>query len=283
MLLNGAGSDSGVLFGYFLTFAADAGYRVISLNYDFGPPAMRTPSGRLYYADLSPDGYTAPDPQLLGQFRAHLAFGTPLVGAAHGTPADSIENRLTKLLLLLGRRYPVEGWSRYVEADRPVWGRIVLGGQSNGAAMAAFIAKHVSVARVFLSSGPIDHYDGGPHALEIAARLNKGDETATRLPGPLAVWLSAPSATPLDRWFGVYHAREPYAAWISLAFAALALPPGHQHSVSIMRYAVVDPPRSAVEFHGCWFGWSVPIDAHWRPTTEVRSIWSFLLGSSSDR
>jgi hypothetical protein len=43
----------------------------------------------------------------------------------------------------------------------------------------------------------------------------------------LAPWLSDPSATPPDRWFGEYHSREATAPEIARAFQALRIPPNH--------------------------------------------------------
>jgi hypothetical protein len=44
-----------------------------------------------------------------------------------------------------------------------------------------------------------------------------------------AQWLGLPSATPADRWFGEYHARETTAALIRNAYAALQIPADHIH------------------------------------------------------
>src|SRR3954468_10449345 len=57
--------------------------------------------------------------------------------------ANSIENRLTKLLLYLALTYPGEGWSRFVDTSgaepAPMWSQTVVGGQSLGAAQAVLI------------------------------------------------------------------------------------------------------------------------------------------------
>jgi hypothetical protein len=73
-----------------------------------------------------------------------------------------------------------------LENGAPKWGRIVLAGQSQGAGMAAFIAKRQAAARVILFSSPWDFV--------------VSDGKARRL----AAWISAPSKTPPERWFGAY-------------------------------------------------------------------------------
>jgi hypothetical protein len=64
---------------------------------------------------------------------------------------------LTRLLQALARDHPTEGWDQYLTNGTPNWPKIALTGQSQGAGMAAYIAKRVKLARVILSSSPWDH------------------------------------------------------------------------------------------------------------------------------
>jgi hypothetical protein len=120
--------------------------------------------------------------------------------------AESIVNRLVKLLVYLDREDPQQKWGSYLDHDMPNWSRIALTGQSQGAGMAAYMAKGHAVARVILFSSPWD-YVAPNGKLEM-----------------MAPWLTMPAATPAERWFGGYHQREIEADKLAKSFAALRIP-----------------------------------------------------------
>src|SRR3989442_2558487 len=62
--------------------------------------------------------------------------------------ANSIDNRLTKLLDSLDAWHPGQGWSRFLVHAAPKWSRIPSGGHSQGGAEPAMIAKIRLVPRV---------------------------------------------------------------------------------------------------------------------------------------
>jgi hypothetical protein len=72
------------------------------------------------------------------------------------TPANSIYNRLAKVLIYLKGRFPGEGWGKFLDEGQPKWSKITVSGQSQGAGQAALIGKLHRVARVVLFSGPPD-------------------------------------------------------------------------------------------------------------------------------
>ncbi|MCF8534224.1 MAG: tetratricopeptide repeat protein, partial [Reyranella sp.] len=182
----------------FLKAAADAGYRAISLATNDVPAVAQYCPRR-------------PDPACSGQFRRMRIYGdgTTLDPAIDNTAAESIVNRLVKLLQYLDRQEPQRKWGQYLENGTPKWSRIALAGQSQGAGMAAFIAQAHEVARVILFSSPWDFTETKGHA------------------DKLAPWLSGPSKTPLQRWYAGYHEKEDTAALIARAYAALRIPPDH--------------------------------------------------------
>src|SRR5256712_8725084 len=61
--------------------------------------------------------------------------------------ANSIDNRLTKLLQYLAQQYPDEEWGRFLAHDKPKWSQIAVSGHSQGGGHAAMIAKIRLVAR----------------------------------------------------------------------------------------------------------------------------------------
>jgi hypothetical protein len=181
----------------FLSAAADAGYHVISLAYN---------------DDISVAVYCPmkPNPACSAVFRGMRLYGNQTLGnaAVDNTPPESIVNRLVKLLQYLDHNHPNNDWGGYIENGQPNWRRIVVCGQSQGAGMAAFVAKQHEVARVILFSSPWDYVQRGERR-------------------ELAPWLSLPSETPPDRWFGGYHAHENMAALLARSYAELKIPPDH--------------------------------------------------------
>jgi hypothetical protein len=172
---------------------ADRGRSVIGLEYDDEPAVV---------AVCTRD----PDPDCSPNFRQMRIYGTGPSRAVTNTPGDSIEGRLASLLAKLARDYPEEGWGRYLTDGKPDWSRIVVSGQSQGAGMAAFIAKAHKVARVVLFSSPWDYMPPGQ---------------------TLAPWISAPSATPPERWFGAYNRREKTAGLLAESYRRLGIPADH--------------------------------------------------------
>ncbi len=199
-----------------LSVIADQGYRVIGLEYEDTPAVIqvcpRTPA-----ANCS------------SEFRHWRIFGIGAHPPIGGTGADSIVNRLTKLLVYLDGQHPGEGWGGYLAEGAPDWSRIVISGASQGAGMAAYIAKVTPVARVVLFSGPWDYYG--------FSRV-------------LAPWLAAPSVTPPERWFGEYHKRENTAALISEAYGALHIPRSNIRVFDLDLPPAYRPRRTENPYHG---------------------------------
>jgi hypothetical protein len=177
----------------FLSVVAGQGYRVIGLEYDDTPAVSQ----------VCPRD---PDPACSADFRRMRIYGGGPSSKVHNPAAETIVVRLVQLLRALDKGKPDEGWGQYLNGDQPSWDRLVLSGMSQGAGMAAYMAKAHAVRRVVLFSSPWD-VAGPDHA-----------------PAP---WLSEPSQTPLDRWYAEYHEQERTAALIVRAYAALRIPPDH--------------------------------------------------------
>lgn len=167
--------------------AARLGYHVIGLMYqnDVG-------------VDAACKGST--DPDCAGNMRLEVIDGIHRSELVDVTPANSIDNRLTKLLIYLDAQFPDEGWSRFLEDDAPKWSQIAVSGQSQGAGQAAMIGKIRHVDRVIMFSGPPDG----------------------RVPGEAEAWISI-GETPAVKYFGLFHNRDQYVAGIRLNLAALDL------------------------------------------------------------
>ena len=185
-----------------LRFISSQGYRVIGLSYDDTPAVnQRCPQD--------------PDPTCSAAFRAMRSFG-PLPEASHvapvserpvyNPPGESIVARLAALLRYLDLEHPGAGWDRYLSNSQPAWTHIVLSGFSQGAGMAAFIAKQDAVFRVVLFSSPWDITGADSH------------------PAP---WLRQPSSTPAERWWAERAAHETMTTLIANAYSAMAIPSSH--------------------------------------------------------
>ena len=109
--------------------------------------------------------------------------------------ANSIENRLVKLLEYLHSLAPEEGWGDYVRDGAPRWEVIAVAGHSQGGGHAAMIGKIHLVHRALLFS-------------------------ATE-PAP---WTSESHFTPADRYFGFAHSQESAVLPMRLSWANLGLP-----------------------------------------------------------
>jgi hypothetical protein len=174
-----------------LDTVAKQGYRVIFLPYDDDPAVAQVCPRR--------------PPPCSARFREARVFGGD--GPVSNPPAEAIVTRLAALLHYLDRKHPDAGWGGYIAGDGgPAWPRIVVSGLSQGAGMAAYIAKQFPVRRVVLFSSPWDAF--GPQ----------------ELPAP---WLATASATPPWRWWAERHARENTTRLIAQAYGVLGIPPEH--------------------------------------------------------
>ena len=173
-----------------LSVVANQGYRVIGLEYNDEPAVVQ----------VCPRD---PNPKCSGDFRQKRIFGDDVTSVVDNSPQEAIVTRLVKLLQYLDAKHPDEHWSGYLKGGEPDWSRIVVSGLSQGAGMAAYIAKRKPVARVVLFSSPWD----------FSGRSRE-----------LAPWIYGPSATPPERWFAEYHKRENTADLLAQSYKALGIP-----------------------------------------------------------
>jgi hypothetical protein len=111
-------------------------------------------------------------------------------------PPNSIDNRLTKLLMYLAANFPEEGWKHFLNDGAPRWSRIAVAGHSQGGGNAAMIGKLHRVARVVMLSSPVDGCVAPP--LRQCVRGN---------PDQAARWVAI-GATPANRYYGLGHRRD---------------------------------------------------------------------------
>ncbi|MCG6156479.1 BPSS1187 family protein [Rubinisphaera margarita] len=116
----------------------------------------------------------------LGDIRLEAATGqdhSPLVDIAQ---PDGMMERSLQFVKWLARENPQGQWNQFLTDDEASlkWDQVIMCGISHGSTTAARFAKHQSVARVVMFSGPRDQFES---------------------------WQAFPSATPANRYFGFTH------------------------------------------------------------------------------
>jgi hypothetical protein len=107
------------------------------------------------------------------------------------TPSDGVAMRVQKALQYLDKMAPGEDWGYFLNSDGTVrWSDVAFTGQSHGASNAPRFAKLVRAWRAVSFAGPREN-----ECMSTNTPSCEGVLTAT--------WLTEPSATPLDRFYGV--------------------------------------------------------------------------------
>ena len=133
-------------YTYILRAGAARGFHAMGINYP-----NQTAMGSLCQFSTDPECYWTA--------RTEVVFGngTPVSGQSAVSRADSIVNRLNKLLAWLSSNQPAEGWEQFLRADRTVdWSKIVLAGHSQGGGHVGVLAKTVVLGRAVYFSAPED-------------------------------------------------------------------------------------------------------------------------------
>jgi len=173
--------------------AARLGYHVIGLVYQNDVEVVGKCGG-----SFIPDGHSL-DPDCSGNLRLEVLTGADVSVDVSVTPANSIDNRLTKVLRYLADQYPAEEWSRFLDDDgAPKWSQIAVSGTSQGAGQAALIGKLRHVNRVVMFSGPPEQ----------------------RVPEQVDPWIAI-GATPVSKYFALFHDQDHLVVGIRLNLTGL--------------------------------------------------------------
>jgi hypothetical protein len=245
--------------------AARAGYHVLGLEYVNTTDKPGSSVNELCLRD--------PDPDCAEKVRRERVTGEDASPKVDVSPANSILNRADKALAYLARQYPGEGWDAFQKAGRVDWTKVAVGGHSQGAGMAAFIAKRYPVARVCLFSG------GGDYHLPTQQ---------------FAPWLAKEGVTPADRYYGLVHEKESAAKGFLGVYAVLGLtrfgeplklradgtvPSGAAHILVVSfepNAAAQRPALGGAHHNSTAVDLATPRDQDGRP--RYRQAWRFVLG-----
>jgi Secretion system C-terminal sorting domain len=129
---------------------------------------------------------TSTDTGCYRKARLEVLTGQDLTTKLDINRANSIENRLIKLLKYLNLQNPTQGWGQYLNGDVILWSKIITAGHSQGAGHAAFIAKTYKVERALMFSW---------------ADWSSNANTA-------APWVGAVGATPPEGFFAFMHPKD---------------------------------------------------------------------------
>lgn len=154
-----------------------------------------------YHNEYDVSTITPPNADLFGNSRFNeLDGGTRKPSAITVPRSESVEERMLKALAYLQTKNPQGDWGYYLQKDGTIrWSDVVFIGHSHGATSAAAFAKVHRVWRAISLSGP---RDTNP---------------------VVATWLTMPTATPIDRYYGFTGTADPQH-------------PDHIKSMEIMGY-----------------------------------------------
>lgn len=159
-------------FDAFDRLAAALGFHVVALDY---PNSVISTAAR---DSRQPDAFR--------RFRQEIVGGDPVSDLVEVDAANSIEGRFTALLASLAKKDAT--WSPYLEDGRPVWGKVVVVGHSQGSGHAAFLGKRHRLKGVLMLAGPQD----------------------TDASGEPVAWLEERGLTDPDRFLGILHRQDPF-------------------------------------------------------------------------
>jgi hypothetical protein len=235
--------------------AARLGYHVIGLMYPNSP-------GLAKVCPSDPDPATCYE-----NSRLEIIDGIDRSPWVDVNAANSIDNRLTKLLHYLARQYPDEEWDRFLAHEEPKWSQIAVSGHSQGGGHAAMIAKIRLVARVVMFSAVTDSLEGAS-----------------------VPWV-ATHVTPSDRYYGLDHDldeqfRSIRASWDSLGMAVFgpavapetSAPPYDLTHMLVTDYHPLRGPGRAAHGSSCTDA-NTPLNLDGTPL--LRDAWRYLLTARS--
>lgn len=183
---SGAGDEDGHML---IWLAASLCFPVINLTYP-------NPTSVSVDCDDQPG-------ECFGDWRQEKIDGVDRTPIVTITPANSIDNRILKLLTYLVRTQPAARWDRFLVNGQVNWASVIVAGHSQGGGQAALIGKLRTVSRVIMTGSVSDQVD--PFS------------------GPAAPWIRTPGQTPADRYYGFGNRKDVFWRGMVVAWRALGM------------------------------------------------------------
>ncbi|MDQ3133100.1 MAG: IPT/TIG domain-containing protein [Acidobacteriota bacterium] len=251
----------GVAFNYqqVNNTAADLGFHAVNLTYP-NDEAVNTLCGGL---NTNLDCY--------GNVRLETKDGVDRSNLVSVNRANSIENRLIKLLIYLRNTAPNQDWGQFLLNDNSInWSKIITSGHSQGGGHAAIIGRYHSVVRVVMFAAM--DFNGATNAV--------------------ANWIALPNSTPNatapDKFFGFSHQRDEMVNYTLLSnriWTAF----GMNNFGAIRNVDAADPPYNnthsltsnaeCANFHGC-----IATDArlvYQNGIPVYKQVWEYLFSNTT--
>lgn len=203
--------------------------------------------------------------------------GVPVAGQSPVSKADSIVNRLEKLLAWMQITYPVEGWGQFLLANGTVdWSKVVLAGHSQGGGHVGVLAKSVVLHRAVYFSSPADWYDttntpaswtrARPNVTPANQQYGFGSDDDTLVPNAYAFthWNGIGMPKPTSGPVLVDTSAPPFAESRQLRTAQAPSPASSAISPSLRYHGL-----TAVDA-------STPLDPSGRPLFDINGVWAYL-------
>lgn len=231
--------------------AAGVGYHVIYLMYPNDVPAA------VCQDDVDENSFE--------NFRREIIAGGDRDPRVAVERADSIENRLVRLVRWLASNRGDEGWGQFLARDSVDWSKIVLAGHSQGGGHALLMAEDHAVARVVVLGAPKDY--------------------SVRYRRP-AAWYGG-GATPASRIFAMVHEQDTQAisfeqqlenlraSGLTSISGADGLAPPYGHAQVLTTHAGGRTINSGLAHLGLVFDFMLPAGDDGRPA--YRPAWIYML------
>ena len=238
--------------------AADLGFHAINLTYPNDEPVNGLCGG------------TNTDLDCYGNVRLEIKDGTNRSALVNVNRANSIENRLIKLLIYLHNQVPNDNWSQFLINNSEInWSKLIVSGHSQGGGHAGIIGRYHSVVRVVMFS-----------AMDFSGIRNSP-----------ANWIALPETTPnastASKFWGFSHQRDESVNFTQLStrvWPAYGMPPFGK----IINVDSSNPPYDNTHslttniecsnFHGC-----VVVDARLVYKNGIpvfKPVWEYLLSGT---
>jgi hypothetical protein len=248
-----------------LKTAANLGFRTIGLMYD-NPVTINSLCGDATDANAYAEARLAVINGGTNTFSSNITTTSISIATA-----DSITNRLMKLLLYLAANNPSQNWTQYLSASAGLnWPQIIIAGHSQGAGHAGIIGKTQPVARSLMFADTDWWTPNG------------------QLPGQPADWISGPSVTAAEYLFGFVHIQDPLilypeeiATWKDYGLTQFGGPLlVEDHSAPYLgshEFTTDLPPQDGTNYHGATVADSAtPLEPD-GVTPVYQPVWQFMM------
>jgi len=239
--------------------AADLGFHAVNLTYP-NDDAVN---------DLC--GGTNTNLDCYGNVRLETKDGVDRSNLVSVNRANSIENRLIKLLIHLRNTAPTQDWGQFLLNDNSInWSKIVTSGHSQGGGHAGIVGRYHPVVRVVMFA-----------AMDFNAATNS-----------VANWIKLPNSTPNatapDKFFGFSHQRDErvnYTLLSNRVWTAF----GMNNFGAVMNVDQTNPPYNNTHsltsnaecenFHGCIVADARLVFQNGVPV--YKPVWEYLLSNTT--